>query len=178
MRLSLLLTLLLAAPVRAQTPEDFGDATPEAVLAMTWTEALGGAEAVAWALDDVAADTAGAPAEAVGDAGRARAPAAVASAASAATLGAALQFSIALADEAERATVHAALGADAVALHTLLMVVAETVDPPPDDPTLVSAAPEGVPDEAAVSWGAYAGQIRAVAGRLGGAVAALGLASE
>ena len=183
MRLVLLLALLAAAPVQAQP--DFSDVTPDGVLAATWNEALGGAEAVAWALDDVAADTLGAPAEAVGDANRARATAAVAAAATAATLVPAMQFSIALAGPSEQAAVQAALAEDVLGLHTLLMLVAETVDPPPPDPTLRTArarSPDGTPaapgDAAPEDWAARAAQIRTLAARLGGAVAALGLADD
>ena len=172
---------LACRPGAAQTAADVGAGTPDEVLAQTWAEALGGAEAVAWALGDVASDTTGAPAEALGEAGRARATAAVASAATAATLVPALQFSIALAGPAERASVVAALAEDALAQHTLMLLVAETVRPPPADPALSTAVPltpdgsaQGV-GSAPENWRARAVQIRAVAGRLAGAVAALGL---
>lgn len=184
MRLALLsLALLAAGPAAAQT--GLVGVTPDEVLAQTWAEALGGADAVAFALGDVADDTTGAPAGTVGEAGRARALAAVAAGATSATLSAALQFSIALADPAEQATVEAALAEDVVGLHTLLLLVAETVDPPPPDPTLQAADPmdaDGGPppmDAGAGldSWTAIAAQLRALAGRLDGAVTALGLSA-
>ena len=175
MRLALLFALLLSRTAAAQTAADFADVTPEAILAATWAEALGGADAVAFALDDMAADTTGAPPETVGEAGRARALATVASAGTAATLSVAMQFSLALADPAERPTVYLAVGEDTVALHGLLMLVAETADPPPDDPTLLSAAPSGSAGPPAVSWSERAAQVRALAGRLAGSTAALGL---
>ncbi len=178
MRLFLLLALLLGRTAAAQPAADFADVTPDAVLSATWAEAFGGAEAVAWALDDIAADTTGAPPETAGDARRARALAAVASAGTAATLSAAMQFSLALAEPAERATVYAALGEDTMALHGLLTLLAETVDPPPDDATLFSAAPTGTLGAPDVSWSERAAQVRTLTGRLIGSVAALGIATE
>ena len=184
LRLALLLALLTAAPVRAQSAEDFSDVTPEAVLAQTWAEALGGAEAVAWALDDVAAppDTSLAPAADASAHRRAAQTAATAAAATAATVGAVLPFSLALADPAERATLYAALGEDALALHGLLVLVAEepSARPRRHARTLRPArsgrldAPAGS-DAPAERWDVRAAQIRQLAGRLGGALAALGL---
>ena len=180
-RFLLVAGLVLAARAPAAQPGDaYPDVTADAVLAQTWAEALGGAEAVAWALDDVADDTTGAPAAAHGEANRARATAAVASAATAATLVPALQFSIALAGPSERASVVAALSEDALGLHTLMLLVAETVHPPPADPTLLTArvqTADGTPAEDAEpeDWAGRAAQIRAVAGRLRGATAALGI---
>lgn len=173
---------LACRPSAAQSREDLTDVTADAVLGQAWTEALFGAEAVAAALDDVASDTTGAPPEAVGEAGRARATAAVASAATAATLGLSYQFSLALADAGDRPSVNAALGEDVIGLHTLLTLVAETVDPPPADSTLTTAqvqnadgspAEDGAPEPE--DWAMRAGQIRTAVGRLRGAVAALGL---
>ncbi len=176
--------VLVCRPAAAQTAEDYADVTADGVLGQAWSEALYGAEAVAFALDDVAGDTTGAAPETVGEAGRARATAAVASAASAATLGLTLQFSIALADAGERPTVAAALAEDAVALHMLLALVAETVDPPPADPTVMAAQvqnADGSPAEDVAAepedWAARAAQLRTLAGRLRGAVAALGILS-
>lgn len=184
-RFALLALLALAArPAAAQTADDSSDVTPDAVLAQAWTETLYGAEAVAFALDDVAADTVGAAPEAAGEAGRGRATAAVAAASTAGMLGVTLQFSIALADPAERPSVSAALAEDGLGLHLLLTAVAETVDPPPDDPTVLTAPvqnADGSPAEdlqpEAEDWAVRAAQIRAAVGRLRGATAALGLAA-
>ncbi len=152
------------------------------MLGQAWSETLYGAEAVAGALDDVAADTAGAAPETAGEANRARALAAVASAAASASVSLSLQFSIALADPPERAGVYAALAEDALGLNMLLLMVAETVNPPPDDPTLMTAPvqnPDGSLAEdmqpEAEDWSARAAQIREAVGRLRGATAALGI---
>lgn len=182
-RLLFFLALALACrPAAAQTGEDYSGVTPDGVLGQAWTEALYGAEAVAFALDDVADDTTGAAPETAGAAGRARATAAVASAATAATVVLSMQFSIALAGPADRPSVAAALEEDVVSLHTLLVLVAETVDPPPTDPTLMTAQvqnADGTPaaDVAAEpeDWAVRAAQIRTVVGRLRGATAALGI---
>lgn len=177
---ALLLAVATATPARAQI--DDPDVTPSVALAQAWSESLYGAEAVARALDDVAADTVGASAEAVGEAGRARALAAVASAASATSLALSLQFTIALADPAERPTISAAIGEESLGLHMLLLMIAETVHPPPDDPTLTTAparTEDGAADEdmqpEAEDWGGRAAQIREIVGHLRGATAALGL---
>ena len=166
----------------AQTADDFSDATPDAVLAQAWSDALYGAEAVAGALDDVAADTAGAAPEALGEANRGRALATVAAAASSASISLSLQFSIALADPSERASVYAALAEDALGLNNLLLLVAETVDPPPADSALMTARaqhPDGSPagdiQPEVEDWAARAAQIREAVGRLRGATAALGI---
>ncbi len=182
LRLSLLVLLAaLAGPSAAQSGEDYADVTPDAVLAQAWSEALYGAEAAAFALDDVAADTTGASPETLGEANRGRALAAVASAASAASISLMLQFSIALAGADERPSVVAALAEDALGLHALLTLVAETAHPPPDDPTLMTAQaqnPDGSSAENVAEeedWAARAAQIRGAVGRLRGATAALGI---
>lgn len=179
---ALLLALAAAPAANAQTAEDLGAGTPAEVLAQTWTEALGGAEAVARALDDVADDTTGAAPETLGEVNRARGLAAVASASTAAMLIDALLFSVALADPAEQPTVIAALADDALGMQMLLLLVAETVNPPPDDPTLMTAPmqnPDGSLAEdmepEAEDWAVRADQIREAVGRLRGATAALGL---
>ncbi|HEX8298917.1 MAG TPA: hypothetical protein VF594_07110 [Rubricoccaceae bacterium] len=167
MRLLLLLALLATVPARAQEASAQDDVTPESVLASTWAEALGGAEAVAWALEDAAADSTLAGPEEDGDADRALRTAALGAAGTSATLAAAVQFSLALADAPERASVDAALTDDAVALHGLLVWVAETA----------SGEDAGEPG-APPAWAERAAQVRALAARLGGAVGALGLSAE
>lgn len=179
LRPAALLLLAVAAPAMAQT-DDYSDITPDAMLAQAWSEALYGAEGVARALDDVAADTAGASAETVGEAGRARALAAVASAASATSVALSMQFSIALADPAERPSILAAIEEDALGLHLLLVVVAENVHPPRPDPTLMSVqnedgSPAVDPEFTPETWAERAAVIREVVGRLRGATAALGI---
>ncbi|HEX9952964.1 MAG TPA: hypothetical protein VGB53_14430 [Rubricoccaceae bacterium] len=170
MRLALLLALFAAAPVRAQDASAFDDATPDAVLAATWAEAMGGAEAVAWALEEAVAVLAD-PEDSVDDeetntdAARALRTASLAAAGTAATVATAMQFSLALADPPERASVDAALTDDAVALHGLLVEIAETASGEDSDARSDPGA-----------WSARAGQVRALAGRLGGAAAALGIA--
>lgn len=174
---------LSARPAAAQSAADFAGATPDAVLAQTWSEALYGAEAVARALDDVAADTTGALPETLGEANRGRALAAVASASTSAMLSLSFQFSMALADPAERQSLYAAIGDDTLGLTMLLLGIAETVHPPPDDPTILRTAPVQNEDGSSVDyaqpdakdWAERAEQIRDAVGRLRGATAALGI---
>ena len=174
MRLLLLALLVATAPASAQgAPAD--DVTPDAVLGATWAEVLGGATAASWALDEAAAtDAAGAAnTEALDDVRAGLLTAALGSAASAGGLTAALQFSLALADPAERAQVAAALSDDTAALGGLLVLVAEEATAAAVAPTYADLDASGSP----AMWAERAEQIRALVGRLEGATAALGIAA-
>ena len=94
-------------------------------------------------------------------------------AASSGALTAALRFSLALADPAQRAQVSAALSADTEALGGLLVLVAEEASAAALVPSGDDLADD--PDEAPVSWGTRAEQIRGLVGRLDGATKALGI---
>ena len=96
-------------------------------------------------------------------------------AASSGALTAALRFSLALADAAQRPQISAALTADTEALGGLLVLVAEETSAA----ALVPSGDDFADDagEAPASWGTRADQIRALVGRLDGATKALGIAA-
>ena len=174
MRLAVFALLLAALPARAQSAP--ADVTPEAALSYAWSESLGGALAVANALDDVAVlvtdDTAD-PDDLLGDVRGGLTTAALGSAATAGGLTAALQFSVALADAAQRAQADAALTADVLALGGLLVATAEEAM----DAAFSESLDEIDESGASAQWAPRAAEIRAVVGRLEGATAALGIAA-
>lgn len=181
MRLAVLaLVALSAMPAVAQTDApsaaELADFTPEAILAQTWTEALGGATATSWALDAaVYEDSTGAAlpeAERLANVRRELMTAVEAGAATSGGLAAALQFSVALADPADRAEVYAALSDDTVVLHQLLVQIAEEAG------GFILADPDVDVEAARATWRPQAALVRTLVGRLEGATAALGLVDE
>ena len=179
MRLAFLLALLCAAPATAQgsapSAAELAEITPDAVLASVWAEALGGATATSWALDGAAfEDSTGAALpepERLTSVRRELMTVVTAAAATSADLATVLQFSLALADPADRAEVYAALGEDTLALQALLVQTAEETGDAVRAPSWAEFDVSG----SRTTWSPRSEQIRALVGRLEGATSALGL---